>query len=466
MIWRTIWWKAVAFAVLAVTFFMPLQGQEGKHELAAFASEGEAETAGPSYMGSTLCQACHGEVARAMATTGHGKVLSTDGSSAEPAGCEACHGPGSEHIGSTGTKPPGQTFEGAMPKQVEAVCGKCHLKEAGAISRLVGDLSARYWEKSGHGRDELSCLSCHRVHGGAEDALRKPAGELCLQCHEDALNEAGGYTHKPVAEGKCLLCHDPHGTGASQDLKPSIGDVCRSCHPVSSPGFSKAHGDYAMNESNCISCHSPHSFDRAGSLISKNQHTPFKARQCNLCHTGGADAQPGLAKPQKELCGRCHPGDQIMPAQDGEGKSTSHHVPVEQGLCTTCHNPHASEQTGYMRAKMDAVCFACHGETEKATGLEYGHAPVATGNCLLCHEGHTSAQKHLLNKSSIELCESCHATQGEFTHPVGIWKGKKITDPNSGDMLVCASCHGVHGSDTEGLLLAEETTLCRTCHGT
>ena len=465
MNWRKGWWKAVPFIVVVVTWLVPFQGQRGEHRLAAFAAEGDAETAGPSYMGTALCQACHRELAGAMAATGHGKVLADEGAAPELTGCESCHGPGSEHVGSTGRKPPEQTFEGATPEEVEAVCGKCHLKEAGAAGDRPGKLSAKYWKKSRHGRDDLSCLSCHKVHGGAEGSQERPAAELCAQCHENVVNEGGDYTHGPVADGQCMLCHEPHGTGVPYDLRESLGDACRSCHSVGAPGFAKAHSDYAMDQSNCISCHNPHSFDRENALIRKNQHRPFEAGQCTLCHTGGAGAQPLLAKPQKEMCGRCHPDDQIMPDEDGAGKPMSHHVPVERGLCTTCHNPHASDHAKYMRGKMDQVCFSCHRETEKALSLEYEHAPVATGNCVLCHEGHASAQNHLLKKASIELCEGCHTTQGEFTHPVGIWKGKAVTDPNTGGMLVCASCHGVHGSDTQSLLLSEETELCHTCHG-
>ena len=115
MNWRKGWWKAVPFIVVVVTWLVPFQGQRGEHRLAAFAAEGDAETAGPSYMGTALCQACHGELAGAMAATGHGKVLADEGAAPELTGCESCHGPGSEHVGSRGRKPPGQTFVGAMP---------------------------------------------------------------------------------------------------------------------------------------------------------------------------------------------------------------------------------------------------------------------------------------------------------------------------------------------------------------
>jgi predicted CXXCH cytochrome family protein len=261
-----------------------------------------------------------------------------------------------------------------------------------------------------------------------------------------------------------MLCHNPHGSGVPNDVVQTIGDSCRSCHPVGAPGFADAHAKYSMEQSSCVSCHNPHSFDRGKALLGKNQHTPFAARRCNVCHQGGAGSRPSLIKPQKELCLGCHPASSIMPAKNAAGAPMVQHGPVTQGLCTTCHNPHATDHPNHLKAKLDQTCFVCHGKVEEATLSLHEHAPVATGNCLLCHEGHTSPEAHLLNRPPIQLCESCHTTQGRFSHPVGLLNGRTVRDPNTGGMLVCASCHAVHGSDTGYLLPQEETALCRSCH--
>jgi predicted CXXCH cytochrome family protein len=139
---------------------------------------------------------------------------------------------------------------------------------------------------------------------------------------------------------------------------------------------------------------------------------------------------------------------------------------VDQGLCTVCHNPHATPQPKALKDRVDYVCFFCHSKTEEATLQTYRHKPVSTGNCLLCHRGHVAPHQQLLNNGPIELCSTCHATQGKFTHPVGVWKGKPTLVPGTKETMVCSHCHAVHGSPYDGILPQEETALCRTCHKT
>jgi predicted CXXCH cytochrome family protein len=311
----------------------------------------------------------------------------------------------------------------------------------------------------------VACTACHRVHGGEGKLLQEAPETLCRSCHQEMQPKDGAYMHAPVAQGQCLACHTPHGGSLRHNLLDEASAACRACHPPEAEGFAAAHFGYPVTESKCLSCHDPHSTDRAQKLVAKRQHAPFAAHECDACHTtesGGPSAS--LKKPVKELCATCHPPSKTHPAKDAQGRALGRHVPVDQGLCTVCHNPHASTQPKALKDRVDYVCFFCHAKTEEATLQTHRHKPVTTGNCLLCHRGHVASAPQLLTNDPIELCATCHATQGKFTHPVGVWKGKPVRVPGTQETVVCTHCHDVHGSPYRGILPQEEDTLCRTCH--
>lgn len=419
------------------------------------------------YVGSEVCLPCHKEAAKSWADSAHGKGLTAADLPEANRGCEACHGPGSDHVGSMGKTKIGVVFSD-KDAPVEAACGKCHIREGDAGVPDTGRrIDPKYWRRSLHARQQASCLTCHKIHGGEGRALKQPPEALCLSCHGSVVNKDGPYTHQPVAQGKCLLCHVPHGGAPRHNLADDVAGTCRSCHRPEGEKFAAAHSGYGVAQSNCLSCHSAHSFDREHGLLAKNQHPLFAERKCEACHTPSVgDAVPELRKPAKELCLTCHSASKIRPTKGPDGKPLVQHPPVQQGLCTTCHSPHASAYPAELKDRTDYVCFFCHAKVETATRQPYSHKPVATGNCLLCHRGHVSPEAKLLTKESISLCVSCHTTQGKLTHPVGLWKGKMVRDPATGAPVVCARCHAVHGSAFPAILPSEEDALCRGCHKT
>jgi len=410
-----------------------------------------------------MCQACHAQVAEGWPAGAHGKGLSDPALAEGMFGCESCHGPGSIHVGSTGKQPIPVT--GHDQAALEAACAKCHLRPDDAtLPATWPNLNQRYWRRTLHARKDTSCLKCHKIHGGVERAQSQPAGALCLSCHKAVINpEAGGFTHTPVANGQCLLCHTPHGGQARHNLVDKLGAACQTCHPVDET-LRKAHGAYAVDQADCTSCHNPHSFDRARKLLKKTEHPPF--RKCEVCHVASQGAnRPGLVKPQKQLCLTCHAASKITPVKSADGKPMKVHVPAQQGLCTSCHNPHASDQAKLVKdAPLANTCFLCHGKIEDATLRPHEHKPVATGNCLLCHQPHASVNDRLLTKGPLVQCQPCHGTQMKFSHPVGMRGDKPVIDPTTKKMLTCARCHAIHGSTVPSLLPMEMDDLCRTCH--
>lgn len=422
-----------------------------------------ASPAAPTYVGSSVCQSCHAQVAQDWASTAHGKALGDQGLAQGLQGCESCHGPGSDHVGSMGKKPPLEPFEDLS--HAETACGKCHLKQADSPApEAWRKIEPEYWHRTQHANQQISCLSCHKVHGGVDRSLQDAPSALCLKCHQSVMGKESEYTHEPIAKGKCLLCHLPHGGSARHNLVDNLPAACLSCHGPAE-NLAAPHSNFAMEKSNCTPCHNPHSHDRQSALLGKVQHPPFAARKCDVCHVASAEHSPSeLVKPKNELCLGCHPADKIAPATGAQGAPLTGHPPVKQGLCTLCHDAHASDYVTVFKDRTDYVCYSCHKETERASRSVHQHKPVTSGNCTLCHKGHVSAEPQLLTKESVSLCQGCHATQGKFSHPVGVQKGKPIRDPKTKQLVTCARCHAVHGSSLEYLLPQEEDALCRGCH--
>jgi predicted CXXCH cytochrome family protein len=129
------------------------------------------------------------------------------------------------------------------------------------------------------------CTSCHKnvdsarsdFNTGAPEGLEPdpsaPPPDLLLareklctaSCHIDktprrAIRE-NLWLHNPVAQGKCLDCHEPHQSTNPFQLKLPEAEVCISCHAPDS--LTRAsHLDKTGNEAElaagCLTCHTVH----------------------------------------------------------------------------------------------------------------------------------------------------------------------------------------------------------------
>ena len=103
-----------------------------------------------------------------------------------------------------------------------------------------------------------------------------------------------------------------------------------------------------------------------------------------------------------------------------------------------------------------AMCFTCHDKsgfqrTNKHKAMENG--------CTTCHDPHSSDQGALLARNEAELCGKCHADMSKHLHPT---KGR---DPRTDQELKCSGCHDAHSSDQVALLRFEpRRELCVQCH--
>jgi predicted CXXCH cytochrome family protein len=84
--------------------------------------------------------------------------------------------------------------------------------------------------------------------------------------------------------------------------------------------------------------------------------------------------------------------------------------------CTSCHDPHGSEQDHNLLAEHDALCLSsCHTQEELGESHPRGNQArdVVTGQeltCVLaCHSSHSFSHPKFLQQDRKILCARCHA---------------------------------------------------------
>lgn len=238
----------------------------------ALGSPALAQDEAATYVGAETCAECHGEVADALVTTGHGQAGFGQLSSR---GCETCHGPGSVHVDDPESWNMRVTDKAV--REQTAICQNCH------------DGGAQFFWKGGvHDTRGLTCTTCHSVHSPVSDTAQLKTSQVmdtCLECHKDVRADLWKNSHHPIREGRisCVDCHNPHGTQTEKMIKAvSVNDQCYECHAEKRGPFLWEHPP--VRES-CMNCHTPH-----GSNHIKLQRTtvPYLCQQChsNTRHPG------------------------------------------------------------------------------------------------------------------------------------------------------------------------------------
>ncbi len=221
---------------------------------------------------------------------------------------------------------------------------------------------------------EMACTECH-TDLVENDVMHYPAEDACDNCHESTgvehpgdstgftlmdqipalcfyCHEEGGETehaHQPVSQGRCLDCHDAHGSSNVVLLKSPEQELCLSCH----------NNKYETDSSLTINI---------GRLLTGKMvaHSAIDGGGCLVCHKShGSDYQNLLVDlyPAEEyisvskeafgLCFQCHDAD-LLEAEETEwgtnfrnGTQNLHwlHTNGNKGRnCSLCHNMHGSEQ--------------------------------------------------------------------------------------------------------------------------
>ncbi|HET6350024.1 MAG TPA: cytochrome c3 family protein [Candidatus Krumholzibacteria bacterium] len=175
----------------------------------------------------------------------------------------------------------------------------------------------------------------------------------------------------------------------------------------------------------CVDCHQ----DFKKRLKAKYVHAPVKA-ECEQCHKRhGFEQKLVLTKDLPDLCIDCHAGV-------GEEMKSSHvHGALTQGGCFVCHDSHSADNPQLLRTSADGkpVCMECHKELAPKLTDSNAHDPFKKGNCTACHKPHASDRPHLAVADEATMCESCHKNVLD--------KHKKVV--GAADQS-CTDCHDPH----------------------
>ncbi len=199
--------------------------------------------------------------------------------------------------------------------------------------------------------------------------------------------------------GRCASCHSVEPTEADKK-------------PVSIATITDKKG--SKPKSTCYSCHK-------SIMAYSYEHGPASVWACLSCHEQDSSPRYAVAKPDAEICYTCHV------EQKAEWLSKKHiHGPVNVGMCSICHNPHASDHPFHLYKDTWNLCVTCH--VENGTGMHVladvysteGHPtrgkpdPVRIGkelSCASCHNPHASDFHNLWTfgvDSLYDLCQKCH----------------------------------------------------------
>lgn len=205
---------------------------------------------------------------------------------------------------------------------------------------------------------EKKCASCHNMKSNipaGEDVLDDVSQTNCYSCHKSKLNTKN--THAPAANWRCLDCHDGKAAeynmeyeGKSKYLAPDpIKSKCASCHDKVIKWEYNRYPHGPVSDGRCIRCHDPHG--------SNNEFFLKKSiwDLCTTCHAEKADGKHVVASFVFSRNGGAHP------TRSDTTKDPAR--PEREFTCTSCHNPHGSSGIYLLRMKGSmpfGVCQRCH----------------------------------------------------------------------------------------------------------
>ncbi|MGO9123656.1 MAG: cytochrome c3 family protein [Terriglobales bacterium] len=318
-------------------------------------------------------------------------------------GCDTCH---TVHkVGERGR----QEFDYHLIKGAPALCIDCHdVKDASLIKA--------------HGSQPFAsanCVQCHNPHqsaepklmqkfthppfaGGACDTCHAPAKDgkvvlnqadskaLCVTCHDEQAKqiETAKVQH-PGAQGDCISCHNPHAGKSPGFLQPDPVQVCTSCHSDQAELMKKRVRHQPAFQQGCATCHQPHGGDNPKLLRAQGNVNAL----CLECHSPEARQQPLESEHMVTIFdGQVKlPDDYFVKykvprllLKYGLGHPVEYH-PVSDVMdpaditkikthmdCLTCHQPHASAQSGLLVKDQEnnmAFCDTCHKNRVEMRGM-------------------------------------------------------------------------------------------------
>ena len=328
--------------------------------------------------------------------------------------CENCHGPGFAHV-----QNPTQQTEPLASINVDtglvSTCAGCH---TGVHEPFVDQ-----WKQSAHG-------------SGPGFAVATTAGNLatCGTCHEGqrALTIKFGVTGNFKEKGSatpiritCVVCHDPHGSPNTAQLRASI----------STPTLDNL----------CVSCHS-----RGGT-------PPWSVASGATGTSRGAHGAQGLLVLGINV-GWIPPGF----AYDTGSIVSSHGSSANPSLCATCH----VAQTTVTDAATGAFTFQSVGHTFTATPcLDTLGIPQATTNCALAQRDFSACSTAACHGTAAVARTAFQAFQGNIDVLLdAIWADTNhngVVDPTDPGLIPALLARGTAQDSAELNFSTNVTTVAK-----
>lgn len=134
--------------------------------------------------------------------------------------------------------------------------------------------------------------------------------------------------------------------------------------------------------------------------------------------------------------------------------------------CEMCHGPGSLHVEagggrgvgGIINPRKDpSTCFECHLDKKAEFRLPYHH-PLMEGkmSCADCHDAHAPDVRPWSATSLKDINEACFKCHKDQRGPF-VWEHEALREG-------CTTCHKVHGSIHDKMLLARDNNLCLRCH--